>query len=140
MVRFKDVSSLTPPDFESYSLALFRDGEMIHSTSDPGLRPLYECLKKFPNEKDLMLHDKVQGLAAARMVTRSGIINIIQTGACSEGAFEHYTEKGILVVATEIVPNIMNQDKTDVCYMEKVAVKFKDDEKFFKTVEENFKE
>ena len=134
----KKVGGLNPPDFTAYTLAILSDGEIIHSSNEQGLRPLFEALKVIKGKDGLTLHDKVQGLAAARMVTASNSIKTVQTNACSRSAFEHYTTEGVWVIASKIVDNILNQDRTDVCYMEKVALKTKDEDEFLKVVDEAF--
>ena len=58
------------PDFTRYSLALLEGEKLIYSACGGGLRPLWDALEKFQGKSGLILHDKVIGLAAARLIVQ----------------------------------------------------------------------
>jgi|TARA_B100001971_G_C18252828_1_gene579657 hypothetical protein len=125
-------------DFTKYSLALVKDGEVIFSSDKSGLRPLVECVKKFKSGVEgCVLHDKVVGLAAARLIVYSGIVSSVVTKVCSKLAKELLDKSGIEVGAGAVVDNILNWDKSDVCPMEKKAVGMENEE-FFSEMSEKF--
>jgi hypothetical protein len=110
------------PDFSKYSLALFEGGNLIHSSSDNGLRPLFDCLQKFKGKSGLLLHDKVIGLAAARLIFYSGIIAEVVTGVASIPAKKFLEDNGIIIRASDVAANIMTKDRSAVCPGEVIAL------------------
>ena len=128
-------------DFSTYTLALFKSKELIYSTERSGLRPILEAISMYiDKEKDLVLHDKVTGLASAKAIAYSGIIKEIYSLACSRDAKEHLEKTSIRVEAEEIVDNILTKDRSDTCPMEKKALREKkDDEEFTKELFDIFK-
>ena len=128
------------PDFEKYSLALIRDGEILHMSRDPGLRPLVDCVSKFTGLTDnCILHDKVTGLAGAMVIVHSGIITSVYTGAASICASEFLEKNNIQLNAERTVENILTKDRTEVCPMELKAMDTTDPEGFFRDLLEIFK-
>ena len=71
------------PDFSKYSLALFEGNKLIYSSSDKGLRPLFDCLEKNKGKSGLILHDKLIGLAAAKLIVYSGVVTEVITNIAS---------------------------------------------------------
>ncbi|PIN86598.1 hypothetical protein COV19_03705 [Candidatus Woesearchaeota archaeon CG10_big_fil_rev_8_21_14_0_10_44_13] len=122
------------PDFSRYSLALIRRNKIIFSSDKEGIRPLVECVRENEgqcNEKECILHDKVVGLAAARLIVHMGCISYVHTDLCSIPAKELLESKKIGLEAKMIVDNILNKDRSGICRMELKAMEIKDDEKFF---------
>ncbi len=120
------------PDFSSYSLAIIKDNKIVHSSQQSGLRPLAEAVNTFKGKLDnCALHDKVIGLAAARVIVFSGMISSVQTGLVSEQAKTLLEQNSIALEAADIVKNIMNKDKSDICPMEKKAQEITDNKEFF---------
>jgi hypothetical protein len=111
------------PDFAKYSLALIREDKVIFSSGGQGLRPLVDCLGKYGQTKEkLTLHDKVIGLAAARLVVYSGIISAVHTQIASRPAKKFLEENGIELYAREIAANILTKDRRSVCPGEVIAL------------------
>jgi hypothetical protein len=123
---------MTAPDFGKYSLALIRDGEIIFSSEKSGIRPLVECAERFMGKlAGCELHDKVIGLAAARIIAYSGIASNIIAGTASKHAVELLEQEGISTRAGDIVEGILNKDRTAPCPMEKRALLHDDNGAFF---------
>ena len=123
------------PDFNKYSLALIKDDEILFSSESSGLRPLIECVKEFKDKaKDCVLHDKVIGLAAARLIVYSEMINEVFTDIASKPAVELLEKKNIKLNAESIVDNILTKDKNDICPMEKKATEIENNKLFFSEI------
>jgi hypothetical protein len=75
------------PDFTRYSLALVDENQIIFFSEGHGLKPLWDCLENYQQEKkSLILYDKVIGLATAKLVPYSGIISAIEALFISQPA------------------------------------------------------
>ena len=120
------------PDFSKYDLALVENDTIIHSETGKGLRPLVNCLNKFRLGK-YILFDKLFGLAAAKMIVHRGIITKLVTGTISESALEFLRKNGIEVEAELVVPNILTEDRKEVCMMEKKAISLSEEEFMIET-------
>ena len=118
------------PDFSSYSLALVKSDEIIFSSAKSGIRPLLECVTSI-KEDGCILHDKVIGLAAARLIAYSGIIESVKTMVISRPAKEHLEKNKIPFEANTVTDRILNNSKTGMCPMEEKALKSADDKEFF---------
>lgn len=123
------------PDFSRYSLALVEGDAIIYSSNGAGLRPLWDALKKFHDRSGLILHDKVMGLAAARLIVYSGVIAEIVTGVASEPARRFLLENGIALSADGVADNILTRDKSSVCPGEVIALSTDDPKVFLQKIE-----
>jgi len=91
-----------------------------------------ECVSKFKGKREGgILFDIVVGLAAARLIVYSGMIDKVDAGTISDSAFDYLTNKGIGATYNNRVKAILNRDKTGQCPMELMSSKFEEDEKFF---------
>jgi len=121
------------PDFTRYSLALFHEGRIIFYSEKGGLRPLVECILACRDRfNGCDLHDRVIGLAAAKLVIASGMIGRVITRTASSPARAFLEEKSIPLTAGEVVPRILNREKTTPCPMEQKAEATADPETFFR--------
>jgi hypothetical protein len=122
------------PDFTCYSLALLEDGMIIHSSRGSGLRPLWNALEKYSDKAGLILHDKVMGLAAARMIDRSGMIDEVCAMVASLPAEQFLNGCGIRLTAIQVVPNILTNDKSSVCPGEIIALNTSEPDDFYRQI------
>ena len=123
------------PDFAKYSLALIKDDEIIFSSDKSGLSPLIECVDKYKSKvKDCILHDKVIGLAAAKIIVHSKMISGIAAKICSKPAIDLLKKNRIKITSQIIVDNILNNDKSNICPMESKAMDFEDNGLFFSEI------
>jgi len=106
-------------------------GRVIFSSENHGLRPLLECVQKFKGFKNCNLKDKVIGLAAARIIVYSGIISAVETLVCSDSAKELLEKNNVKVNAETFVANILNNEKTRICPMEKMSISATDNKEFY---------
>ncbi len=124
------------PDFTKYSLALVEEGRIVYSSGESGLRPLWECLKKYRQTgKNFILFDKVIGLAAARLVADARIISRIETLMASAPAKKILEENNILLNARQIVPHILTKDRKATCPGEIIAMNSAATAEFLKKIE-----
>ena len=114
------------PDFTIYRLALLEGDNLIYSSVEGGLRPLCDALGKFKGKSGLTLHDKIMGLAAARLTARSGIVSDIFALVTSLPAKEFLDETGIRLIAFDYVAHILTPDKSSICPFELLAMSTSD--------------
>ncbi len=122
------------PDFARYSLALLEGDTVIYSAVGGGLRPLRDALEKFKGKSGLILHDKVMGLAAARLVVHSTMIVEIFTRVVSLPAKQFLENNGIALTAFEVASNILTKDKSAVCPGEVIALGTSDPDAFLEKI------
>ena len=122
------------PDFSRYSLALLEGDRLIYSVEGSGLRPLWDALEKFQDKSGLILHDKVMGLAAARLIVHSGIIAEIVTMVASLPAKSFLERHGVGLEAFDVAANILTQDKSAVCPGEIIALNTNDPATFYQKI------
>ena len=116
------------PDFTKYSLALIKDDKIIFSSKKSSLKPLIECIKRYKLKfKGCVLHDKIIGLAAARLIIHSKMIKLAFGCIVSKPAKDLLEKNGIKINTQEIVNNILNKNEDGICPMEKKAIEIKDD-------------
>ncbi len=122
---------MTEPDFQAYSLAMFCGGKRIFTSREAGLKPLVEWLAIYQGQyQGCLLHDKVIGLAAARLIAASGLISEVVTLVSSRPACDFLTGTGVSLQAAQIVDNILTQDRSAVCPGELIALSTPDGKEF----------
>ncbi len=120
--------------FRDYNLALFSGVRRVFTSTGKGLRPLVECLDAFRDLRDCVLHDKIMGLAAARLAADSGIVREILSRTASEPAVRFLKGRGIPLDVEETVPAILTMDGGAVCPGERIAVAVEDPVQFGKEI------
>ena len=121
------------PDFSKYSLALFEEKRLIFSSTDAGLRPLFESLDRYAGKTGLILYDKVIGLAAAKLIVYTAIIAEVIAGVASVPA-KKFLDNNIVISARHVVPNIMTRDRSAVCPGEVIALNTEDPADFIRQI------
>jgi hypothetical protein len=113
----------------NYSLVLSYDGREVYHSRDSGLRPLMACIRACRGKyQHCTLYDKVIGLAAARLIVYSGMVDSVRTPLASESAVKHLETKSITLTAEKVVSRILNKDGSDQCPMERLAQDMTDEE------------
>jgi len=122
------------PDFDRYSLALFHEGRMVCSSAKEGLRPLVECVRACRGRfSGCELHDRAIGLAAAKLVVATGgMIDRITTRRASERAMALLERHAVPIAAGEVVPILLNRERTAPCLMEQKASATEDPDQFLR--------
>lgn len=127
------------PDFDRYSLALFHEGRMVFSSGKEGLRPLVECIRACRGHfSGCELHDRAIGLAAAKLVVASGMIARIVTRRASARAVTLLETFSVPLSAAEVVPVLLNRDRTAPCLMEQKASATEDPDRFLREIDAFF--
>jgi len=122
---------VTKPDFQDYSLAMFCGGRRVFTSREPGLKPLVEWLEIYRGKyRGCLLHDKVVGLAAAKLIVYSGLISEVVTGVSSAPAKSFLLAQGVHVSADRCVDNILTRDGTAICPGEVIALETDDRDEF----------
>jgi hypothetical protein len=122
---------VTEPDFQDYSLAMFCGERRVFTSSEPGLKPLVEWLEIYRGKyQGCLLHDKVIGLAAAKLIVYSGLISEVVTGVASAPAKSFLLAQGVSVRAARWVDNILTKDGKAICPGEVIALETEDRDEF----------
>jgi len=123
------------PDFSQYTLALIYEERMVFSSNQQGLTPLMICLQTYEAcLKGCVLFDKVIGLAAAKLISRSKLIASVRTMVISEPALAFLRGQHIDTTADRVVDNILTRDRLSVCPGEVIALKNDDDASFLRDI------
>lgn len=127
-------------DFSKYSLALFRESDVVFASTFSGLQPLILCVYSC---KDLytgcVLHDKAVGFAAARLLAYSGIAALVRTSIITVPARNLLLQQGMEVHAEKEVQKFLTRDGLCLSPMEERALKARDNETFFRDMERIFR-
>jgi len=123
-------------DFARYSLALFHEGRPVFLSEKEGLRPLVECIRACRGRfRGCELHDRAIGLAAAKLVVASeGLVTRIVTRRASARAVALLAEHAVPLTAGEVVPVLLNRDRTGPCLMEQKASATEDPREFLREI------
>lgn len=109
-----------------FSCVLVKDGDVIMTSKDRGIRPIIKMLMADQHSlKDMVLADKIIGKAAALLVV-FGQIEYLYAHVISDCAKNILEKNNIEVNYNHIVPYIMNGDGTDKCMMEKMVEDIED--------------
>jgi hypothetical protein len=121
-------------DFSKYSLAVYEKNKLIFSSQDKGLRPLFDCLEKLAGKSGLILHDKIIGMAAAKLIVYSEIIAEVVTTVASSPAKKFLEDNGIIIRSFDVAANIMTKDKSAVCPGEVIALNTEAQDDFLRKI------
>ncbi len=123
------------PRFDEYSLALIKDKKIISSSTRSGIRPLFMLVNEFKGKvEDCIIHDKVIGLAAAKLIVYSKIASSVITMVASKIGKEFLEKNGIHIQAVKVVDMILNKNQDGQCPMEMKAGMINYTEDFFEEV------
>lgn len=103
------------------TLAVSRGGKVIFTSRNRGVQDLYCLLKHKPEIlKGACAADKVVGKAAAMLYAASGIQGLY-ADSLSRAAASVLHEAGIRVQYQNMIPFVMNRDRTGMCPVERLA-------------------
>ncbi len=126
---------MSEPDFKKYTLALFSQGHTVFESNESRLKPLVEMVQIYKGQyTDCMLHDKIVGLASAKIIVASKIISELHAGVMSEDAKNFLSQTEIKFTYQELVDGIQNNDKTGPCPMEVKAREIPEPDEFLKAM------
>ena len=114
------------------SLIVIKEGEIIFKSDKDRLRPIIICINENKEKMvDSIVIDKVVGLAAAKLFVYAKVKEIY-TLLASKKTADYLNDKNIKFQAKKIVENILNNDKSEICPMEKLAEELNEEELFAK--------
>lgn len=113
---------------------------MVFSSGKEGLRPLVECIRACRGRySGCELHDRAIGLAAAKLVVATGgMIARIATRRASERALTLLERHAVPIAAVEVVPVLLNRDRSGPCLMEQKASATEDPQQFLREIDAFF--
>ena len=121
------------PDFEKYTLALFSQGHIVFESNESRLKPLVEMVQIYKGqETNCELHDKIVGLASAKIIVASKIVTELHAGVMSKPARDFLRPTEINFTFQELTDGIKNNDKTGPCPMEVKAMEIAEPDDFLK--------
>ncbi len=107
------------PDFTKYTLALYSQGHILFESNESRLKPLIEMVQIYKGEHTgCELHDKIVGLASAKIIVASKIVSELHAGVMSKDARNFLRETEINFTFQDITDIIMNKERTGPCLME----------------------
>ena len=106
---------------EELSLVITKQGRIIYSSQEKGVRPLFQAILSMGNSLDnAAVADRVVGSPVAMLCLYAGISSVYAVVA-SEGALTMLRKEGVDINAKEVIPDILNSDRTGLCPFEKLA-------------------
>jgi len=107
---------------EKLALAIVKDGKLVFSSYERGIKPLYTAVEQLKDELEgSSVADKVTGKAAA-MLCKYANIKELHTKLISENAMNLLNETSIIYEYDECAPHIKNCDKTGMCPVETLSL------------------
>jgi len=123
------------PNFKDYSLAMFCGGRRVFRSSEAGLKPLVEWLEIYRGKyRGCLLHDKIVGLAAAKLIVYSGLTSAVAAAVASAPAKSFLQAHEIPCHAALWVDNILTGDGTAISPEEVIALETDDRDDFLKKI------
>lgn len=108
---------------EKLALAIVKDGKLVFSSYERGIKPLYTAVEQLKDELEgSSVADKVTGKAAA-MLCKYANIKELNTKLISENAINVFKETTIIYEYGESAPFIKNRDETGMCPVETLSLK-----------------
>lgn len=106
---------------EQLALAIVKEGKLIFSSRDRGIKPMYTAVSELKDElKGASVADRVIGKAAA-MLCEYACIKELYTKLVSENAVKVLQKTSIQFCYDETTPYIKNRDKTSMCPVETLS-------------------
>lgn len=100
---------------EGKTLVVAKDGVIVFMSEDRMIAPIKAaCAEKGEILRGSVVADKIVGKAAAKLHAEAGVRKIV-TPIVSEPAKRYLESRGIVVFADEVVPMILNRDRTGQC-------------------------
>ncbi|MEM2102461.1 MAG: DUF1893 domain-containing protein [Candidatus Bathyarchaeia archaeon] len=104
------------------NLVIVKKGATIFETKSPGISGLLEAIEKFDKENlsGSFVADKVVGRAAALLCVYCEV-SAVYAVVFSRGGKDVLENNRVAFEFEDLVPNVLNRQKTDVCPFEKVV-------------------
>lgn len=107
---------------ENLALCIVRNGEVLFSSHEKGILPLYQAVRKFPDKLiGASASDRVVGKGAALLFVHLEVA-FLYAEVISHPAQAVLEAAGIKVEYGRLVPRIMNRNKNGLCPIETMAM------------------
>ena len=124
---------------EDYTLVVVKDGDIIFTSKEKGIKPMYNLIKNMKEEaKGASIADKVIGRGAALLSNYVKIKEVFGE-VISKEAVEVLEENNIDYSFSVICDYIKNRDKTGLCPIENLSLGQTDVKVFIEELESFFK-
>lgn len=108
---------------KDYSLVFVKNGEVILTSYEKGVKELYEIIKgDYEKYRSSSVADKVVGRGAAIIYDLVGV-DSIYARVMSETALDYLKDRKIETSFSTRIPSIRNRTDTDLCPIEKLSLK-----------------
>jgi len=108
---------------KDYSLVFVKDGEVILTSYEKGVKELYKIIKgDYEKYRSSSVADKVVGRGAAIIYDLVGV-DSIYARVMSETALDYLKDRKIETSFNTRIPSIRNRTDTDLCPIEKLSLK-----------------
>ncbi len=119
---------------QGFSLVIVKPGILVHATRRYGVIGLVEAIENYGSElSGAAVADRVVGRAAAMLCLYADIAEVY-AGVISRKGLEALRERNVSVEYGELVPEILDRKRNDVCPFEKLVADCHDEEKCFKKI------
>ena len=106
------------------TLVIVKGGEVIFETGSHGITGFLQAIEKLDKELiESSVADKIVGRAAALLCVYSGVASVFAV-AISEEGMEVLKGSKIFYQFENLVPTILNHERTDVCPFERLTAGF----------------
>ena len=117
---------------ENLTLAIVKNSAVLFETKNHRISGFLDAVEKLGNKLEgASLADRVAGKAVALLCVYAGIREVY-TAVLSRKAYAVFKEHKIGVQWKELVENVLDAEKSDVCPFEKAAADISDPEAAFK--------
>ena len=116
------------------ALIVERGGEILFESPESRVVALVSVLRDRPEVmRGSTVTDKVVGAAAAKLCVYGGAAAVF-AGVASDAAWDALGAAGVPLAAGDTVPVILNQDRTDMCPMERMSRDISEPAELFRTI------
>ncbi|WP_326911446.1 DUF1893 domain-containing protein [Sedimentibacter sp. MB31-C6] len=106
---------------ERLSLVIVKDGSILFTSNEKGIKPLYIALEELKSELEgSSVADRVTGKAASMLCVHAKIKQL-KTKLISDNAVNILKDTNIIYEYDERTPFIKNRDKTGMCPVETIS-------------------
>jgi len=121
------------------TLVIVKKGKVLFETNSPGIRGLLMAIDKVGKDlKRSAVADKLVGEAAAQLCAYSGVVEVfaVTLSMCGKNVLDR---NNIRYEYENLVPHILNLNKTGLCPFEKIVTGSKSPEEAFKRLKQSIK-
>lgn len=107
---------------EDYALVVVKDGEILFTCKDRGIKPMYRLVKEMKDKvKDASIADRVIGRGAA-LLSQHLKVKEVYANLMSKSAVEVLEREDIEYSFLEICDSIKNRDQSGLCPIETISL------------------